>query len=683
MNQNNPQVKNKTAAPIQISAEQLLREASDRQDPGLQAPTTKFADLEELHEYQGRKRKEFEDYVRRNRLNLGNWMRYAQWEVEQKEYQRARSVFERALDVHGTSVILWLRYIESELRTRNPQHAKNLLDRAVTLLPRVDKLWWKYLHTVELLGDLEETRLVFERWMKWEPDIAAWGAYIKFETRYKEWDRARAIFERFTSVHPEPPNWIKWARWEDEHGTSDLVREVYEMGIETLGEDFMDERMFIQYAKFEIKLREYDRARALYKFALDRLPRSKSRALNDAYVRFSKAYGDEDGVQDAVLSKRRVQYEEEVKQNPKNYDAWLDLARLEETSGDVERTREVYERAIVKIPPTREKRHWRRYIYLFLFYATFEETVTGDMERVDQIYQACLKLIPHKHFTFAKIWLSKARFEIRQMELTKARKTLGQAIGMCPKDKIFRGYIDLELKLFEFSRCRTLYEKYVSFNPSNGEVWKKFAELERGLDDTDRARAIYELAVNQESLDMPEMMWKEYIDFEVDEQEYDRARELFERLLEKTSHFKVWISYALFEVNVPGGDDDGEEPEEEDEEAPISEESKLRARKVFERGYKAMKDENDKEGRVALLNAWKSFEVTHGAEEDQKKVEAMMPSRVKKRRRLEDDTFEEYVDWLFPQDDEGGKKISNLLQMAHKWRKEQQAKGNGPESAPA
>src|ERR1700728_1240155 len=65
-----PRVKNKAPAPQQISAEQLLREPVDRQEPGLQAPTQRFADLEELHEFQGRKRKEFEDYIRRNRINM-------------------------------------------------------------------------------------------------------------------------------------------------------------------------------------------------------------------------------------------------------------------------------------------------------------------------------------------------------------------------------------------------------------------------------------------------------------------------------------------------------------------------------------------------------------------------------------------------------------------------------------
>src|SRR5205814_125723 len=83
-----PRVKNKAAAAVQISAEQLLREAVSHQETQLRAPTTRFADLEELHEYQGRKRKEFEDYLRRNRQNVNNFTRYASWELEQREFAR-------------------------------------------------------------------------------------------------------------------------------------------------------------------------------------------------------------------------------------------------------------------------------------------------------------------------------------------------------------------------------------------------------------------------------------------------------------------------------------------------------------------------------------------------------------------------------------------------------------------
>ena len=671
-----PRVKNKAPAPQQISAEQLLREAVDRQEPGLQAPTQRFADLEELHEFQGRKRKEFEDYVRRNRINMNNWMRYAQWELEQKEFRRARSIFERALDVDSTSPVLWIRYVEAEMKTRNINHARNLLDRAVTILPRVDKLWYKYVYMEETLGNVPGTRQVFERWMSWEPDELAWLAYIKLERRYSEYDRARAIYERFTIVHPEPRNWIKWANFEEENGTSQLVRDVYGVAIEALGNDFMDEKLFIAYARYEAKLKEFDRARAIYKYALDRLPRSRSNILHKSYTTFEKQFGNKEGVEDVILSKRRVHYEEQLKLNSRNYDVWFDYARLEEMGGATDMIRDVYERAIAQIPPSQEKRHWRRYIYLWIFYALWEEITNKDADRARQIYQECLKLIPHKKWTFAKIWVMKAQFEIRQSQLQSARKTLGQAIGMCPKDKLFREYIEVEKQLFEFARCRTLYEKQIEWNPSNSQSWTRFAELERGLEDVERARAIYELGVDQPTLDMPELVWKAYIDFEEYEEEYDRARQLYERLLSKTDHVKVWINYARFEISVPDPDDTNDT-----EDRPVSEEAKARARKIFSRAHDLYKEKELKDERADLLNAWRSFEHTHGNAEDIEKIDKRMPRKVPKRRKIEEDRFEEYLDYVFPEDSAGAERMSKLLQMAHAWKQSQSAaatNGTGP-----
>ncbi|KAJ4367587.1 NineTeen Complex (NTC) component [Neocucurbitaria cava] len=676
-----PRVKNKAAAPVQISAEQLLREAVDRQDDKVKAPTQRFADLEELHEHQGRKRKEFEDYVRRNRINMNNWMRYAQWELDQKEFRRARSVFERALDVDSTSVALWLRYIEAEMKTRNINHARNLLDRAVTILPRVDKLWYKYVYMEETLGNIDGARAVFERWMQWEPEDAAWSSYIKLETRHGEFERARAIFERFTIVHPEAKNWIKWAKFEEEHGTSDSVREIYGAAAEALGDDFADERIFILYARFEARLQEFERARAIYRFALDRMPRSKSANLHADFTKFEKAYGDKDGIEDVILSKRRVHYEEQVKENSKNYDAWIDFARLEETLGNPDRVREVYERAIAQIPPTQEKRHWRRYIYLWLFYAVWEETVSGDLARTRQIYEECIRLIPHKRFTFAKVWLQYAHFEVRQRQITPARKLLGQSIGLCPKDKLFRGYIELEMKLYEFSRCRKLYPKWIEFNlGSNCQTWIKFAELEIGLDDLDRARAIFELAIKQE-LDMPELVWKSYIDFEEGEGEYERTRALYERLLQKTNHVKVWLAWAKFEMSIPEEDDaNDKDDDDEDEGRAITDAAKTRARAVFERAHTRAKEKDLKEDRVAILNAWRSFETMHGSKEDQDKIGKQMPRKVKKRRKLDDDSYEEYVDFVFPADDESAAKLAKLMENAAKWKAAKAAQAQGGEA---
>ena len=96
----NAKVENKMAAEVQLTAEQLLREARDRQlekipDP----PKQPITDEEELKDLQLRKRKLFEDNICKNRNLLRNWIKYAQWEESQKEFARAHSVYERAIDV--------------------------------------------------------------------------------------------------------------------------------------------------------------------------------------------------------------------------------------------------------------------------------------------------------------------------------------------------------------------------------------------------------------------------------------------------------------------------------------------------------------------------------------------------------------------------------------------------------
>ena len=508
-----------------------------------------------------------------------------------------------------------------------------------------------------MLGNVAGTRQIFDRWLKWEPAEEVWNAYIRLEKRYNEYERARDIFRSYTIVHPFPRTWIKWAKFEEEFGTSDLVREVFQTAVESLGDEYVDERLFVSYARFEAKLNEYDRARAIYKFGLDNLPRARSMLLHKEYTTFEKQFGNREGIEDIVVSKRRRQYEEQVKENPKNYDVWFDWARLEETTGDADRIRDVYEKAVAQIPPAQEKRLWRRYIFLWIFYALWEETDAKDPERARQVYDTCLGLIPHKKFTFAKVWLQKAYFEIRQGELTVARKTLGRAIGMCPKDRLFKGYIELEKKLYEFQRCRTLYEKHIIYNAANCSTWIEWAELERGLDDVDRARAIYDMGVNQPMLDMPEVLWKAYIDFEEEEGEYERTRELYERLLEKADHPKVWISFALFES----------QPDSDEEEA--IEEAKERARKVFERATASFRDKELKTECVSLLNGWLAFERENGSDEDVAKVQKQMPRRTKKKRRLEDGSWEEYDDYVFPADDRHAKGQMDLLAMAQAWKK--------------
>lgn len=625
-------VKNRAPAPIQITAEQILLEANQRKEEVAQAPRRRIADAEELNEYRMGKRKNFEDELRRQRHHMGTWMKYAQWEESQEEFKRARSIFERAVDVDYKTPTVWLKYAEMEMRHKFVNHARNVWDRAVTLLPRVAQFWYKYAFMEEMVGNLNGARRVFERWMEWQPDDQAWYSYIKLELRAGEVERARQLYERYISSHPTEKAYIKYARWEEKQQHQlPRARRVYERALEELRDDERTEEVYVAFAQFEERCRETERARAIYTFALDKLPdKSKAPQLYSSFISFEKQHGDKARIEHVVIAKRRVVYEQQIAANALDYDSWLEYIKLEEneavTSQSYGLARDVYERAIANVPPIPEKKYWRRYIYLWIKYALFEELLAADegdgasADRCNQVYKTCLSVIPHEKFTFAKIWVLYAKFLIRQRDIAAARKVLGESIGRCSKKKLFRSYIELELMMGEIDRCRKIYTQFLLFEGQNCEVWQQYAILERQVGETERARGIYELAIKQPVLDMPEVIWKAYIDFEIENGELENTRTLYERLLERTKHVKVWSSFAQFEATSA-----------DDVEA---------AREVFERALRHLQagsdDDEDassrREDRVQCLESWLDLEKTHGDEKSIAKVQRMMPRKVTKQR---------------------------------------------------
>ena len=533
----------------------------------------------------------------------------------------------------------------------------------------------------EMLGNVAGARQVFERWMKWEPDHQGWRAYIKMELRYDEVDRARGVYERYVRCHPTVKAWVNYAKFEGKLGERERARQVYETAVRELGLDANTIDLFQKFAQFEEFCKEFDRARAIYKYALDNVPRKQAEELYSDYVRFEKKHGDRNEIEDVISRKKRFQYEEDLKANPSAYDTWFDYLRLEEGSGTHDQVRELYERAISNVPPAQEKRFWRRYIYLWINYALYEELEAEDAGRTREVYQQCLKFIPHRTFSFSKVWILAAQFEVRQRNLSGARKTYGRAIGMAPKKKIFDSYIEMEMQLGNVDRCRALYEKYLEVMPSSCDAWCKFADLERNLGETERTRAIFELAVQQQMLDKPENLWKMYIDFEIGEGERERARDLYERLMERTKHVKVWISFARFEAVPLHRLQPREEGGEEEvgggsEEEGATYDMQQRAREIYRRAYKYFRDPNleAKEECVMVLEAWKSFEQENGSSDDVAAVQEKMPRQVKRRRPVRDEHtgeevgMEEYFDYLFP-DEVGAAPLQALLAAAHKWKK--------------
>lgn len=610
-------------------------------------PKQKISDPSELADYKLRKRKEFEDNLRKNRMNISHWLKYASWEENQGEIERARSIFERALDTTGSRTItIWLRYIEMEMKNRQVKHARTLFDRATHILPRVNQFWYKYVYFEEILGNIPYCREVFERWMKFLPTEQEWQTYINFELRYKEIDRAREIYFKYLMLYPEPKNWIKLAKFEERHSIPENARQVYELALEFFGDQYLDEQLFISFAQFEERQHEYDRVKLIYEYALNKLPKNKTPELYEHFSAFQKKHGGQKDIENLISHKRKLMYEDTLAKNPFDYDTWFDYILLAENEFSLDEVRDIYERAVANVPKDRTRKDcWRRYIYLWIYYATFEELIAKDRERAFKVYEFCINdLIPHKIFTFAKLWLLAAKLQIRVGNIDKARDILDKSLKRCPKRKLFKEYIDLEIQLREFDNCRQLYVKFLQRAPDDSSVWISYAEFESILGETVRARAIYKAAIDRSELDSPENVWKAYIDFEIEQKEYKNVEQLYECLLNRTNHVKVWLSYAQFYEDL---------------------QELTKARKVFERANERLRDE-EALARVVLLESWQEFEKRQG--DKGLDISSKMPSKIKKRKRLDDDDdWVEYYEYVFPDVD---KKKSGLMDRVKRWKEQ-------------
>ena len=94
------------------------------------------------------------------------------------------------------------------------------------------------------------------------------------------------------------------------------------------------------------------------------------------------------------------------------------------------------------------------------------------------------------------------------------------------------------------------------------------------------------------------------------------------------------------------------------------------------------------------LEHWRDFEHEQNPQDEEaiKKVDGLMPKRVKKRRKIQQDEdapgeengaggWEEFFDYIFPED-EGAKPNLKLLAMAKMWKKQKEVpttKNDAPE----
>lgn len=687
-------------AEVQVTSSDILQEANQIRQSTFKRPQLTIQDLDELRSYQLTKRKEYEQQLNKNRLNFGQWIRYAKWEIDHNhDFKRARSIMERALEVNVQHVPFWVRYIEIELLHKNVNHARNLLDRAVTTLPRTDKLWFMYVQTEESLANYRGVRSVFERWLTWRPPREVWDSYIAFESRYDEYDNVRNIYLRYIVEFGGLADiWYKWAMLELTGPSSDSVqiariRGIFEGAVDTLAREgkLDDEHLpsiLKLWADWEISEKEPERARAVYTVFLELNLVSKQQiaTIFEGFSEFEKKHGVV-GDNSTSRLKRLHQYEKDVAEDPRDYDSWFDYIKLVESDKPDSEIVDLLKSAILSSPTQTTKLvTWRRYVFLWIKLAWIQEFKLVAIDDARTTWKQALQLMAKQKFSFAKLWILYSEFEFRNSPdgPSTARKVLGRAIGQTsstsPKNKVFKHYIALERKLGEWVRVRKLYEKWLEvslvWDQSQAEVsttglkvLEEFVRFEQSLDETDRCIGLYEavIAFNDSSLPGYEQdaYLLSFIEFLKEEMLYTRARQAYRNKLASQPSAKVWILFAMFESQIlsPRQLEELESTTGDEVQFLVEDHHREQTRAVFTEALSSYKSANDSENSIRILEAWKEYEGAYGTQESLTKVEDRMPTAVKKRRTV-DGVEEVYVEYVFP---ETKPDLSKFLANAKKW----------------
>jgi len=145
--------------------------------------------------------------------------------------------------------------------------------------------------------------------MTWNPSENAWESYLKFEERLGGIENCRGVLEKFIDAKPFVNSYLKAAKFEEKHKNREGARHYFERALAELGNAVFDENFFIQFTNFEIKCRNAERARMLFKYGLDNIPKEKAGRLYSNFLYFEKQHGLTSEMEELILTKRRHQLE--------------------------------------------------------------------------------------------------------------------------------------------------------------------------------------------------------------------------------------------------------------------------------------------------------------------------------------------------------------------------------------
>ena len=414
------------------------------------------------------------------------WLKAANLEETTKN---KKAVLRRALQCVPNSVRLWKAAVELE---ENEDDAKLLLRQAVEFVPNSVELWLA-LARLETYENAKKVLNEARRKNKSEPSI--WITAAKLEEAQCKESSVDAIIEKAVAFLAEQQvivdrsTWLSYAEQAEDSDCpltcSAIIRFTIGMGVEP--ED--RRRTWLEdAASFEEK-GKIQCARSTYVHMLEHFYERKKVWLKAATL--EKKHGDPKELE--RLLKRAVQYcpraevlwlmaakekwvtqknveeargilREAFLQNPNSEQIWLAAVKLEWENNEIERARELLNRALQSCPTQR--------VYMK---AALLERESGNPEKEKEMLQQGLKAFP----AFDKLWMMLGQLFTRTERAEESRKTYQAALKRCPSSiPLWILAARLEEKTTSVTKARSVLERGREQNPNNPELWVEAIRLE-------------------------------------------------------------------------------------------------------------------------------------------------------------------------------------------------------------
>ncbi|KAJ3218944.1 Pre-mRNA-splicing factor SYF1 [Clydaea vesicula] len=387
----------------------------------------------------------------------------------------------------------WEKRVELYLKLDEQQKAIDTYVQAVgTINPkRVDgklhMLWVHFAQYYENLGDLKSARQVFEK----------------------------AIVVQFRKVDELAEIWCQWAEMELRHEEFDLALEV--MGRATT----------IPSGKYVSQINFNDETltpqRRLF----------KSLKLWSFYVDLEESIG--------TVESTKVIYDKILELKIANAQIIMNYASFLEEQNWFEESYKVYERGIELFGYPVAFDIWTLYLNKFL-----QRYGGTKLERTRELFESAIDKVPPK---YAKpFYLMYAKLEEEHGLARHSMRIYDRAAAACSDEDrydVYLIYISKATQFFGLTSTREIYEKAIESLPDRKakEICLKYSELELSLGEVDRARAVFAYGSQFSDPRSDLSYWKQWHNFEIKHGNDDTFKEMLRIRRSVQAKFNSEVSY--------------------------------------------------------------------------------------------------------------------------------------------